>query len=134
MDDLEGKISQILNDPAEMSRILALAKSLGLAPPAGDPPESSGAPQPAAQAQEQEQTVPPAPDIPADASPFQGLPNGMMEIIQEFGKVDNKQTALFNALKPFLRPNRREMIDKAMRIAKLSHVAGFAIKNMEHKK
>ena len=43
--------------------------------------------------------------------------------------TDGKQEALLCALKPFLRPERREGIDRAMQLAKLSQLAGIALKN-----
>ena len=33
MDELEEKISEVLNDPKQMEKIMAIANSLGLSPP-----------------------------------------------------------------------------------------------------
>ena len=38
------------------------------------------------------------------------------------------QEALLAALKPYLRPERREKLDRAMRIARISQIAGGALK------
>lgn len=140
MENLEQKIGQILSDPEAMSNILSLAKSLGLTPP-----ENAG-----------ETTQPQDPPQPPPAQPAAGfggiesllgslgggLPGGadllgalptVMGLLSEAEKVDTKQAALWNALKPFLRPDRREKVDKAMRIARLSHVANYALKNWDLK-
>ncbi len=44
-----------------------------------------------------------------------------------------QQDALLNALKPFVRPERREKIDRAMQIARISHIAGHAIRSFGEK-
>ena len=53
----------------------------------------------------------------------------MMGVMQQAQRSDGKQEALLCALKPFLRPERREGIDRAMQLAKLSQLAGIALKN-----
>lgn len=59
------------------------------------------------------------------------MPSSVMTMLQQANNLDGKEAALFNALKPFLKPSRREKIDKAMRIARLSHLAGFALRNLD---
>lgn len=135
MEDFESKISQILSDPGAMANILSMAKGLGLVPPPSNdrpgagpaaPPETPSAVPPEPQ---QEQAPPENPGGP----PPGDLPFSIMNFLSEAGKVDKKQVALFNALKPYLKPARREKIDRAIRIAQISHMAGYAIKNLEQK-
>jgi hypothetical protein len=115
MDDLEEKINRVLSDPEEMAKIAAMAKSMGFSPPEGAGP------------------VPPGPE--ADAPPpgpqSSGLPPGVAELLGEAGKTDSRQAALFSALRPFLKPEHRDRLDRAVRAAQLSHMASFALKNME---
>ena len=49
--------------------------------------------------------------------------------MQSAGKLEQKQEALLNALRPFLKPNRREKLDRAIRAARLSQLAGRALKS-----
>ncbi len=52
----------------------------------------------------------------------------LLSLLQQTGE-DGRQDALFQALMPYLRPGRRKKLQQAMKIAKLSHLAGFALKN-----
>ena len=122
MDDLEEKIQAVLNDPQQMQEIFSLARSLGLELPAeGGPPDGK------------------APEPPKDMPPQAGmpLPGGMSapvtQLLEQAGKLEKKQENLLNALKPFLKPARREKIDRAMQAARLSHLAGYALKSRGEK-
>lgn len=104
-DGLEDKLQQILNDPQSMAQILSLAQSLGMSP------ES-----------EQKQEPPSAPPPPDD-----GFVKAIFALMQQARKSDSKQEALLCALKPYLAPQRREKIDRALQIARISHLAGAAL-------
>lgn len=111
MEGLEEKLQSILNDPNSMAQILSMAQSLGVSPPG-------------------EQTqMPPAPSKGEMPLPDLGFLQSMMGVMQQAGHTDGKQEALLCALKPFLRPERREGIDRAMQLAKLSQLAGIALKS-----
>lgn len=99
MDDIGGLVSQILNDPEQMQQIMDLAKNLSSG---SDNPE-----QPAL-----------SPERVAEIGKF----------LQQSEAADRKQEALVRALRPFLRPGRQSKLDRAMQIAKLSHIAGIALK------
>ena len=105
MEDLESKISNILKDPDAMADILSMAKSLGL-----------GAPE---HSQE-----PPAPE--QDGS----LPDTVAGLLSAAGRLNGKQTALLQALRPFLKESRRSKIDRAIQAARISRIAGYAIQNL----
>ena len=107
MDDLEQKIQSVLSDPAQMAQVLEMAKSLGItlpeasAPPA-EPPETAAQPEP------------PKPDAPPP-----------------MGGLAQRQEALLRALEPFLRPARREKIERALQIARLTNLAGGALRKKQ---
>lgn len=106
-EQLSQKIQEVLNDPAQMAQVLELAKSLGVTlpppdAPAGSPPEEKAPPD-----------TPPAPPVP-NPPPMGGLAQ--------------RQEALLRALEPFLRPARREKIERALQIARLSGIAGSALR------
>ena len=106
-DGLEDKLQQILNDPQSMAQILSLAQSLGMSPESEQKQETSSAP------------LPPPPD--------DGFVKAIIGLMQQARKSDSKQEALLCALKPFLAPDRREKIDRALQIARISHLAGAAL-------
>ena len=108
-EGLEGKLQQILNDPDSMAQILSMAQSFGLQGSPGQPE-------------------------PQSAPPPNSMPDGeflrsIMGLMEHARHSDGKQEALLCALKPFLRPEQRESIDRALQIARISHLAGFALRN-----
>lgn len=117
MDDLQERIQSVLNDPGQMEEILAIARSLG-----AELPDT---------VTQTEQTRPETEA--ASVSTMPGLGGAMTqpvaELLKEAGKLEKKQENLLNALKPFLKPNRREKIDRAMQVARLSHLAGYALRS-----
>ena len=115
MDDLEQKIQSVLSDPAQMAQVLEIAKSLGITlPDASVPPAET--PEPSAQAEAASQPEPPKPGPPP-------MPPG--------GGLAQRQEALLRALEPFLRPARREKIERALQIARLSGLAGGALRKKQ---
>lgn len=117
---LEQTIGAILQDPAQMQSILTLARSLGLSPP------DTVSPPPAPK-----QEVPAAP--PAPKPPQESANETLGALLQKAGTLDRRQENLLNALKPFLRPERREKIDRAMQAARISRLAGAALRGREQK-
>ena len=109
-EGFEDKLNQILSDPDSMAKIMSLAQSLGREQSAPSPPPAPPRPQP-----------PPPPD---DA-----FVKGILRLMQQAQHTDKRQEALLCALKPYLAPERQAKIDEALRIAKLSQLAGFALKN-----
>ncbi len=145
MDDLAGKISEILNDPASMEKIKSLSGMLGVSPD-GQP---SGAP---AQA-----PVPASPQPQQNANPLeallgslgggsgglsglgalsglggnggdQGMNSEMLQSIMKIAPLlssvqqEDDNTRLLYALRPFLKPQRQKRLDESanmMRMFKL---------------
>ena len=106
MEDLEGKISEILADPDRMAQVFSIAKSLGLTPPAD---EEAG------------------PERTAESfAP-------MMELVKQASRVDPRETSLLNALKPYCSKERQARIDRALRAARLSRIAGAALRSFGEK-
>ena len=122
MDDLEQKIQSVLSDPEQMQQVLNMARALGVSIPESEEPK----------AREQE-TSPPEQNIPPQAG-VDALSEPVSQLLQQAGKLEKRQENLLNALKPFLKPNRREKIDRAMQVARLSHLAGYALRSRGDKK
>lgn len=104
MNDLEQKLNSVMNDPAMMEKIMALAQSMG-----GGAPQEKAEPEP-------QSSMPAFPDI--DLS--------MIQKLSGFAKnsgIDKNQKALLQALRPYLSSSRISRLERAMQAAKM---AGFA--------
>ena len=106
-ENLEEKLSQVLNDPNSMAQLMSFAQSLGMGPPDTPPPPG------------------PSPGPPPGDEAFV---RGILQLVGQANQKDGPQEALLAALKPYLRPERREKLDRAMRIARISQIAGGALK------
>ena len=115
---LEQQIGAILQDPQQLQKVFALAQSLGLSPP--EPP-AEPSPAPAA-----------PPSFPQNA-PQAAVSDALGDLLQKAGQLDRRQENLLNALKPFLKPERREKIDRAMQAARISRLAGAALRGRDQK-
>lgn len=107
-----------------MGQIMSLAKSLG--------GESSNAENSSSESSSSSE-----PETSADDSTFSfdgADPKTMhliLQLMQEYGKGNDENIALLNALRPFLRKERAVKIDQAIQIAKLSRVARLAFQMMK---
>lgn len=146
MDDLAGKISEILNDPASMEKIKSLSSMLGVSPdgqPSGAPDQ---APVPAS-AQPQQNANPLESLLGSLGGGGSGGLSGLgaltglggnggdqgvnPEMLQSIMKIapllssvqqEDDNTRLLYALRPFLKPQRQKRLDESanmMRMFKL---------------
>jgi len=116
--EFEEKLNSILGDQQAMGQIMALAQSLGKQSPS-DQEETDTAPEPAE-------------DAPPDLSQLMGnLDPKMvqlgMQLMREYQQDDGQNTALLQALRPYLREERRGRLDKAVQIAKMSRLLRVAL-------
>ena len=116
MSELDEKLNALLSNPESMAQIMQLAQSLS-----GKSPEPASTPVP-----------PPAPPPPsAHTAPLSSLPGSldpkllarMLPIIQELGQEPNQQARqLLYALRPYLKSERQERVERALQLARLIHV------------
>lgn len=119
MDELERALRAVLDDPAQLQELRALAGSLGLGQPdAAAPQEAAVPPMP-----------PPAQPTKPPVQETVSLPEPAAAMLRQAGKADKKQEALLLALKPFLRKDRQSKIDRALQAARLASLASLALKN-----
>lgn len=111
MEDLENTISQILGNPDSMAQIMSIAKSL-----------SAPAPSPEVE-----------PASPSAAPSIDPSMLSMLELVKQFGGADPREAQLLNALKPYCSKQRQQRIDRALQIARISQIAGAALRSMEKK-
>lgn len=110
-----------------MAQVLSMAQAFGLQPDAQTAPPSEHPPA-------GHKPHPPQPNQPPAAPPPFQMPDermmgAMFQLMQQAQQSDGKQEALLCALKPYLAPERQDKIDRALQIARLSHLAGFAMRN-----
>ena len=115
MAEFEDKLNSILGNQEAMSQIMALARSLS-----GEGGEPSPAPE---EPEGGEERAAPAPDLSTLMGQLdpQMLQTGM-EIIRQVQGTEDRNAALLNALRPFVREERQARLDRALRIARMSRL------------
>ena len=130
MADFDDKLNRILSNPEAMAQIARLAQSLdgppeqsgppsmtgNAGPPPDSGPASGGGPAP----------PPPIPDLSHDVSelppPFNpDTLQKFLPLLRDLGG-DSDARRLLYALRPYLRPRRRENVERALRLARLLRV------------
>lgn len=96
MSEFEDMLNSVLNDPEQMDKIGRIAQSLM----GGEPTEKAAA-----------------------ALPDTAMLSRIGELMSRSN--DSKQ-ALFEAMKPYLSEKRRGKMDRAMKLARLAHIAQIA--------
>ena len=121
MAEFDEKLNSLLADPNAMAQIMQLAQSLtggqGQSPP---PSASPQAPPP--------QQPPPPPPAPALLSSLAGgldpkLLVKLLPLVQDLGgQKDTNARALLYALRPYLKEERQEKVERALQLARLFHL------------
>ena len=120
MAEFDEKLNSILSNPDAMSQIMQLAQSLSggqeqpSAPPS-PPPSPTPAPRQSAPAQDMLSSLAGGLDP--------KLLTRLLPIIQELGgQQDSNARALLYALRPYLREDRQEKVERALQLARLFHL------------
>lgn len=129
MAEFEEKLNSILGNQAAMNQIMALARSLS-----GDQPESPSTPEGTEENGAEtyspvtEESGSPAPDLSALMGQIDPkmLQRGM-EIVRQVQGAEDRNAALFNALRPFLKEERRARLDRALQIARITKLVRAAM-------
>ena len=121
MAGFEEQLNSILSNQSAMNQIMALARSLSgdqqqpQQPPETLPGEETDTYVPAAEEK--------APDLSGLLSQIDpGMLRAGMDVLRQVQSTDDRNTALLNALRPFLKESRQEKLDKAIQIARLLRV------------
>ena len=119
MSDVEDKLNGILSNPDAMAQIASLAQSLNLG---GETAQSA-----------------PPPPAPASGSGSGGMLGGLGDLLGQLdpgmiqkllplvgelsgGGGNDERLQLLYALRPFLKPERRDKVERAVKAARLIHV------------
>lgn len=121
MNEWEEKLNTLLSDPDAMSQVVNMAQALS-AQMGGNAPQGEGnaAPPP--------QNASPPPD---DGNPFSQLGSidpkllqRLIPVIRQMNRPESSETSAFlYALRPFLKPSRRDKVDRAVQLARMIHLA-----------
>ncbi len=121
MASLEDNLNTLLSDPNAMEQIFSLAGKLGMnsdRPADLETPEASS---------HENTSEPEAPQMTASqpllGPEALGQMGKLFELFQTSQQTSQEADALLDALRPFLRQERQEKLDRARRLAGLSHAA-----------
>lgn len=125
MGQWEEKLGAILNDPQAMSQIMSIAQSLGGEPSqasqdAGEPVQP---PEHAAEAPSDVQESGPDLDPRVMAAGLRAL--------SVWNDPEDGRAALLQALRPFVKEERRSKVDRAIRIVRLSKAVRAALDGLQ---
>lgn len=116
MAEFDDKLNSILSNPDAMSQIMQLAQSLGgsSAPPPPEPPSP----------REGQSAAPggdPLSSLLGGGGLDPGLLSRLLPLIQDLGGDSNARNLLY-ALRPYLRSDRQEKVERALQLARLFHL------------
>ena len=118
MSELDEKLNALLSDPNSMAQVMQLAQQLsGTFGGASQPASASPPPPPPPQ-------QPPQPSF--DTSRLGGLDPKLigrfLPLIQEYTQSNSNTTQLLYALRPFLKAEKQDKIERAAKLARLIHL------------
>ena len=148
MAEFEEKLNALLSNPDAMAQIMQMAQSLGASQASADSASASGenrqekggsppASSPSPSGSQSAHTSFPPKDTPRESSPpvsgdlLSSLTSGvdpklllkLLPLIQELGSGQNSNArALLMALRPYLKPERQEKVERALQLARLFHL------------
>lgn len=130
MSDFEEKLNSVLSNPDAMSQIMNLAQSLNLGGGGGESPQGG-------QGGGNEPPPPPPPSGGGDG--LGGLLgqidpkwiNRLLPLVGELtGGGSDERMQLLYALRPFLKPERQDKVERAAKTARLIHVGKKLLQSM----
>ncbi len=141
MAEFEEKLNSLLSNPDAMAQIMQMAQSLS---GGGGQTQPSPPPAPPQQPQQTPPQASPVPAAPRPAPGPQAPPAGgdllsslsglagnidpkllmkLLPLIQELsGQQDSNARQLLYALRPYLKPERQEKVERALQLARLFHL------------
>ena len=130
MAEFNDKLNELLSNPDSMAQIMRLAQSLSGETGGGGDPEPPQSPPKTRQASQDRHHQGPPPEN-GGGDLLSGLTGGLdpkllmrlLPLIQELGgQQDSNARALVYALRPYLKPERQEKVERALQLARLFHL------------
>lgn len=121
MSEWEEKLNTLLSDPDAMAQVMQMAQSLSqqMGQPGGAaPPNGAAAP-------------PSPPPLEGQANASSPLPGGidpslvqkLLPLLSQLNRPESGETAAFlRALRPFLKPERQDKVERAAQLARFIHL------------
>ena len=118
MSELDEKLNALLSDPNSMAQVMQLAQQLsgtfaGASQPAAPPPPPPPPPQ---------QPLQPSFDTSFLGGLDPKLIGRFLPLIQEYTQSNSNTTQLLYALRPFLKEEKQDKIERAAKLARLIHL------------
>lgn len=111
--DLGARLQSVLSDPDQMAKLGEMAKGLmgqlGQNPPPAEQQSNDAQPQ----------------EIPAADT---RLLSALGRALAGGGENNSRSTALLMAMRPYMKPEKQEKLDRAMKIARMAHIAGTVMR------
>ena len=136
MSDFEEKLNSVLSNPDAMSQIMNLAQSLNLGGGGGESPQGG----------QGGGSEPPSPSPPAGGGDGLGGLAGLGSLLGQIdpkwinrllplvgeltGGGSDERMQLLYALRPFLKPERRDKVERAAKTARLIHMGKKLLQSM----
>ena len=129
MAEFDDKPNELLSNPDSMAQIMRLAQSLSGETGGGETEPPQSPPQTRQVSQDRHHQGPPPENGGGDL--LSGLTGGLdpkllmrlLPLIQELGgQQDSNARALVYALRPYLKPERQEKVERALQLARLFHL------------
>lgn len=120
MSDWEDKLNTLLSDPDAMAQVMSMAQNLSQQLSASD----ADAPRTETPPEDAQHTSAAPPDLSAllgglDPALLQKLP----PLLAQLNRPESGETAaLLHALRPFLKPERQQKVERAAQLARLLHL------------
>ena len=124
MGGFEEKLNAILSDPEAMSQVMNLAQSLNLGGSGGEDAPQEDSPQPEPQNGEEGFNLGDMTDLGNILGQIDpNMIQKVLPLVKELtGGQNDERMQLLYALRPFLKPERRDKVEQAARTAKLIHM------------
>ena len=122
MSEWEEKLNTLLSDPDAMAQVMQMAQSLsqqmGQTGGAAPPPSNGAA------------TPPPSSPLPSGVDP--ALIQRLLPLLSQMNRAESSETTAFLlALRPFLKPERRDKVERAAQLARVIHLAKLFLLSQE---
>ena len=129
MAGFEEQLNSILGNQEAMSQIMALARSLSGGPQETPPaPEGAEEPGEATYVPAEGEAAPSVPDLSALLGQIDPKMTQIgMEVFRQVQSTEDRNAALLNALRPFLKEERRARLDRALQIARTAKLVRVAL-------
>lgn len=121
MSEWEEKLNTLLSDPDAMAQVMQMAQSLSqqLEQPGGAAPPNGAAAPPSPPPQEGQAKA--SSPLPSGIDP--SLVQKLLPLLSQLNRPESGETAAFlRALRPFLKPERQDKVERAAQLARFIHL------------